>query len=307
MPDELPWDYHCALGYDGQDRSLAEAREIVSRVGVHAHNDLGDTPLSVAASLGVLEMIDWLLGAGADVNYVPETGGGHTALHRAAERNRAEAASRLLEAGARVQVVNESGLTPLAVAFTNTFEDPRPVAQVLLDHGAPMTETARENGLRWDAKAFCQWTEEPVPSAVQAQEAETESATTGRAAGYARVDLEADVYEWLWTHLVPDSGRADTVQGELRRAVGNLRDEAHRNGNANWSEIHEKQRAFLERHLCTADCLSRQQRREARAAVQRLADHEAPYLKDDLFDALTDCVVTYCRAHPELIPREGTA
>lgn len=307
MAADLPWDYHHALGYDGHDIDLVEAREIVSIVGVDAHNDLGDTPLSVAASLGRLDMVDWLLGAGAEVNYVPEVGYGHSPLHKAADRNRAEVAARLLEAGADVMATNDNDLTPLAVAFANPFDDPRPVAQVLLDHGAPMTETARRNGLSWDPVAFREFLGEPVPPEVRAEAERDPEPTTGLAAGYERVDLDADLPDWLWEHLVPSHGRADTVQGELCRAVGNLRDEAHRNGNANWSEIHEEQRAFLERHLCSADCLSQEQRRDTRSAMRRLAHHEAPYLKDDLFDFLTDCVVAYCRAHPELIPRASSA
>ncbi len=304
MPEDLPWSYHYALGYDEHDVDLARAREIVSIVGVHACNDLGDTPLSVAASLGRLDIVEWLLDADADVNYVPDAGYGDTVLHKAADQNRPQVAARLLDVGADVAARNDNDLTPLAMAFANAFDDPRPVAQVLLDHGAPLTDTARHNGHIWDPVAFREFLGEPVPPAVRAATTLEPEPTTGLAAGYDRVDLEADIYEWLWEHLVPDHGRADTVQGELRRAVGNLKDEAHRNGNANWSDLHETQRAFLERHLCSAECLSQQQRRDARSAMRRLADHEAPYLQDDLFDFLKECVVAYCRARPELIPRD---
>jgi hypothetical protein len=43
----------------------------------------------------------------------------------------------------------------------------------------------------------------------------------------------------LWERLVPRSGQADTVQGELIRVTGRLTDEAHRNGNTNWDDGHE--------------------------------------------------------------------
>src|SRR5712691_7439306 len=42
----------------------------------------------------------------------------------------------------------------------------------------------------------------------------------------------------LWKTYVPKIGQADTVQGELVRAVEKLRDEALRNGNVNWSKGH---------------------------------------------------------------------
>ena len=43
----------------------------------------------------------------------------------------------------------------------------------------------------------------------------------------------------IWQTYVPRSGQSLTVQGELLRANEKLRDEAHRNGNANWDEGHE--------------------------------------------------------------------
>ena len=38
----------------------------------------------------------------------------------------------------------------------------------------------------------------------------------------------------LWKELVPRSGQAGTIQGELIRCTGKLTDEAYRNGNVNW-------------------------------------------------------------------------
>ena len=38
----------------------------------------------------------------------------------------------------------------------------------------------------------------------------------------------------IWQQFVPKSEQAETVQGELLRAVEKLRDEAIRNGNGNW-------------------------------------------------------------------------
>lgn len=43
----------------------------------------------------------------------------------------------------------------------------------------------------------------------------------------------------IWKTYVPPRGQAETIQGELLRAVEKLRDEAQRNGNCNWDEGHE--------------------------------------------------------------------
>ena len=43
----------------------------------------------------------------------------------------------------------------------------------------------------------------------------------------------------LWRTSIRCIGQADTVQGELLRAVEKLPDEAQRNGNLNWGGGHE--------------------------------------------------------------------
>jgi hypothetical protein len=53
----------------------------------------------------------------------------------------------------------------------------------------------------------------------------------------------------LWQTSVPLHGQAATVQGELLRAVENLRDEAQRNGNLNWGSGQEAFIAYLRENL----------------------------------------------------------
>jgi hypothetical protein len=129
---------------------------------------------------------------------------------------------------------------------------------------------------------------------------EDEQPTTGIAAGHDRVDLDGDVAGWVREHLIPAAGRADNVQGELMRAVGNLRDESHRNGNANWGQRHEKLVAILEEYLCSASSLSGEQRDRAGEALDKLKGG-AVHLEDDIYDFLENLVVELCRAHPELV------
>jgi hypothetical protein len=58
---------------------------------------------------------------------------------------------------------------------------------------------------------------------------------------YPRSRLMSDAdwrteFKRLWKELVPPEGQANTVQGELIRAVGKLKDEAFRNGNQNFGK-----------------------------------------------------------------------
>ncbi len=53
----------------------------------------------------------------------------------------------------------------------------------------------------------------------------------------------------MWEDLVPDSGEADSGQGEILRAIGRLAGEDRRNGNINWDEFHESLVTFLRDYL----------------------------------------------------------
>lgn len=54
-----------------------------------------------------------------------------------------------------------------------------------------------------------------------------------------------DDFRRLWRELVPSTGPADSLQGELLRAVENLRDESCRNGNRNFGLRHLEQCRLL--------------------------------------------------------------
>lgn len=71
-----------------------------------------ETPLHVAASLGLATCTKLLLDAGADVRAALGTGRA-TALHLAAEDGHAECARLLLNHGAHIDCLNFRGQTPL--------------------------------------------------------------------------------------------------------------------------------------------------------------------------------------------------
>ena len=97
----------------------------------------------------------------------------------------------------------------------------------------------------------------------------------------------------IWRKFVPKSGQADTVQGELLRAVEKLGDEAQRNGNGNWDEGFELLLSYLGKHLLDSSVYSGDTIRGAETALARLSNHDDPYLEDDLYDGLCDRVVEY--------------
>ena len=111
------------------------------------------------------------------------------------------------------------------------------------------------------------------------------------------------VASWIWHNLVPKSGQCDTVQGELLRSVEKLRGEAQNNGNMNWDAEFEMFIKYLEDQLCGEQRFTGETKNSIKADLATLRNYDKPYTEDDLFDRLTEQVVSYCRLHPRLVPR----
>jgi len=99
----------------------------------------------------------------------------------------------------------------------------------------------------------------------------------------------------IWRDFVPRSGQAETVQGELLRAVEKFRDGAFRNGNGNWDEGFEILLRYLEEHLLDPAVYSEKTIAQTHVILERLWDFENPLLDDEPYDDLGDRVVEYFR------------
>ena len=97
----------------------------------------------------------------------------------------------------------------------------------------------------------------------------------------------------IWQQFVPDSGQAETVQGELLRAVEKMRDEAIRNGNSNWDEGFEMLLNYLNEKLLNKEAFNKDEIEETKKILKRLENYDEPYLEDDYYDVLGDRVVKY--------------
>ena len=101
----------------------------------------------------------------------------------------------------------------------------------------------------------------------------------------------------IWSQFVPRSGQAQTVQGELLRAVEKLRDEAVRNGNGNWDRGFEILLNFIESHLLDEGAFAPDVIERTKRILTRLRDYDDPLLEDGPYDTLGDRVVDYFRHH----------
>lgn len=117
------------------------------------------------------------------------------------------------------------------------------------------------------------------------------------------INFDGNVAAWIWKNLVPKSGQADTVQGELLRSIEKLRWESQNNGNGNWDDGFEKLLTFLSLTLTDEIRLTSSTLSCVSDDIKRLGDYDCPYVEDDLFDRLTDAAVAYCRLNPKLLPK----
>ena len=84
-----------------------------------------------------------------------------------------------------------------------------------------------------------------------------------------------DKHQELWEKLVPSSGAAATVQGEVIRISVRIHDELYRNGGANWDRDYKKMaRAFLA-HIALGEPLSGNQISESQSIVAGVPDTDA--------------------------------
>ena len=111
-----------------------------------------------------------------------------------------------------------------------------------------------------------------------------------------------DIARWTWNNLVPKSGQADSVQGEILRAIEKLLWEAQGNGNINWDEGFEMLVDFLQDTLENEENFSRETKTSIASDLQRLRkfhspnrlrydpqfSEDLPYVKDDLYDRLVE-------------------
>ena len=96
-----------------------------------ARNNLGKTPLHYAVTYGTVDLLDFLIAKGADLNAADNTG--MTPLHTAAMIGRTEEAERLLKAGANLEACDTFGDTPLHLA---AIHNQKAMVELLLDAGA---------------------------------------------------------------------------------------------------------------------------------------------------------------------------
>lgn len=98
----------------------------------------------------------------------------------------------------------------------------------------------------------------------------------------------------IWKTYVPKSGQAQTVQGELLRAIEKLADEAQRNGNINFNgNCHGILIGYLRKYLTDSLLFNEQTIIQINKDLDRISIDDDPYTEDDLYDRLRERIIDW--------------
>ena len=244
----------------------------------------GATPLYSQATMG-RDTVKLLLELGADIEKTNTYG--NTPLHMAAEFFHPKTVALLLEKGAAVNPKNDRGQTPLDSVLTVCrgiyIAQTAEIASMLLDAGAKKTSAMKEK-VENIGKDFEFHRESIHPDYIEA-------ADKGLAKLYELFDVKPvakrithdgvspiklvegsweEQYEELWSFLIPSIGAARTVQGEVIRIPGRVRDELDRNGGANWDRDYRKMLQAMPHYLSLGTPLSDTDLEEAKQVISQI-------------------------------------
>ncbi len=299
-----------ALAFDRCPDELA--RWLVSRgADLAAPDGWRNTPLHSRAR-SYRSSVEVLLELGADVNATGPSVG--TPLHAAADSINPPNAARLVAHGAQVDARNQQGLTPLELALRGCVNakivEMVQLAKVLLAAGAERTPImatfVTEIGKRFEfhRNGFSREHLEETSAALDQLYSLFGVAPVPRRVvhdGKAPIAVKATRWQQqhaeLWNLLVPSSGPAATVQGEVIRIAGRLGREVLDNGACNWDEgFREMARALLA-HVQTLTPLTEEELAGLRPIIRDLERRA-----DGDLERLTELAVAWVLRNPNPVP-----
>jgi len=311
MSKKLPYTFQEALGYGGKKINEEKALKILKRVGIDAVSDLEETPLEIAAYLGNINLLKTIIKEFKKVS-TNNTEIFGKALSAASGNRVLKSIQILVEESANMEYVNKYNNTALSNVFINTFSDPLPSAKYLIGKGAKITDRVLKMGLSWDNEKFIElldvlgidfdrsFTPKEVVIIEEVIDTNIDIIKLHNTTNNKNYDKTAKV---IWQKLVPSSGQASTVQGELLRAIEKLRDEAQRNGNGNFHKnCHGLLIKYLKKYLIDESIFGKEMALEIKKGLKEISYKTIPYTDDDIYDNINERIVDWYLKNPSQIP-----
>jgi uncharacterized protein len=119
--------------YDIEKGDNDKVKKLLLEVGLEATDGYKRTAITWAAFAGNIQLLEWLISNGADLNH--RDARGYSALHFAVQEKQLEAVASLIRNKADLEARDANGNTPLMEAVFRSSGDYRFV-KLLLAHGA---------------------------------------------------------------------------------------------------------------------------------------------------------------------------
>ncbi|MFD2921564.1 ankyrin repeat domain-containing protein [Terrimonas rubra] len=236
-----------------------EAVDVYERTALHNHSMMRSGKINVFLALGA--------NVGARDKY------GDTPLHFAAGSGfNVEAVKNLLAYNADVASLNANKRTPLehALARANNIDlvNLVEISALLLRPGIVITSKMKEAIIRIGEnfefhrenfnKDFLPETDKALNRLYEMYDVQPVKRRIMHD-GFSPIKVKGtsweEQFEALWELLVPSRGSAKTVQGEVVRIAGKVRDEIYRNGGGNWDNDFKKMLDAYLLHLSSGNVL----------------------------------------------------
>ncbi|MEP2058927.1 MAG: hypothetical protein ABJJ05_14040 [Maribacter litoralis] len=249
-----------ALAFDKCPHDLA-IWLIDNGADINATDTYGSTPLHSRSS-SIFGNITSLLKLGADINLSDGKIG--NALHTAAFSHNVGNCKILLDSCASLDTISESGLTALELSLSmcNNIDILKMVeiSHIFLAAGAKKTSKMQASvkkigktfefhseGFNKDNVTAYSDVLEELYRIFEVTPVQKRVLHDGKRTITVKTKTWEKQHQELWELLVPSSGPAETIQGEVIRISGKIADEIGRNGSGNWSSNHNKMnKAYLE-------------------------------------------------------------
>ena len=260
--------------------------------------------------------IPLLVELGADIHVANIDG--CTPLHIAAARGSKKAVRALLKAGAEIDARTNDydgygHFTPLEqVLYEASLSSigKYDISKILLDKGAKMTDRSRQF-----VSAFSEVFHRHNSGQKASKSLQNQAVALEKLCELFEVEcLKAasfhdgvspilvtnflgfkNNFKELWDFLVPESGRAQTAQGEVIRIAGRISDELLRNGGMNWDEDYRNMLYTFRKYLDPSE----EPNEWLDEMVDALKDVD---VNDGMLWRLRYCAVSWVSENPEVMP-----
>ncbi|UOP01653.1 ankyrin repeat domain-containing protein [Kingella potus] len=287
---------------------------IENGANIEAQDYYGRTALWYHASVNNVEKVRVLLELGADIHAVDQYQ--DTALHAA--NGKYEVTAFLIEKGADIFAKNGRNQTPLlymlercqSIDIANVAKS----AELLLKSGAKISKSAKEQVVRIGENfefhrqnfnpEFFPETESGLQQLYSLFKVEP-VAKRNMHDGISPITVPDGDFDqqfaYLWDFLVPSVGHAKSIQGEVIRITGKIRDEILRNGGGNWDKDFKKMLSAILDYFTQGNSLSNTEINKAQELKTLLYEGD-----DDGQDSLelAKLAILWVTQNPDVIPLE---